>query len=388
MGRGLRTSPEQVRNRWIWQHPDWPQFHWNWQHLAEPLGDARQALGRLQMAGQILAPQAAREALLEVLAMEGVSSSAIEGERINPASMAASVARHLGLPVDAHAPMDRQAEGLAGVLWDALEYHTKPLSLERLCRWHRALFPESRPHLAVGMLRPGPVQVETPISEEETLVHLLAVPRENLEVELKAFLAWFNGEPGLRPLDGLLRAGLTHLWFVTLHPFEDGNGRLARALTDLALAQARNSDPLVRMSSRILQVRPEYYAALACAQAFSHGLEVTPWLRWFLEQVKEACAQSELVVRRTLAKGAFWAQHREDHVNERQRKALNRLLEAGPGGFEGGMTTRKYASLNHCSPITASRDLADLAATGCLAPMGRGRSRAYDLVWDEFLNRA
>jgi Fic family protein len=386
LGRGILPAPEQIRDRWIWQHPDWPGFTWDWERLVEPLGDARQALGRLQMAGQVLTPQATRAVLAEVLALEGVSSSAIEGEPINPASMAASIARHLGLPPDPNAPIDRHAEGIAAVLWDAMRNHASALSVERLCCWHRALFPESRPDIAVGMLRPGPVQVSTLVSEEEAIVHLMAVPRERLESELDRFIAWFNQDEGRGSLDGLVRAGLTHLWFVTIHPFDDGNGRIARALTDLALAKERAGDPLARMSTRILQVRPEYYAALENAQAFRNGLEATPWLIWFLRQVAEACAQSERIVRRTLAKGAFWVHHREDPINERQRKVLNRLLDAGPGGFQGGMTTRKYASLTRCSLITASRDLSDLAMLGCLTAFGGGRSTAYEIPWNALLD--
>ncbi len=321
--------------------------------------------------------------LAEVLAQEGVSSSAIEGEGINPASMAASVARHLGLPVDPTAPIDRNAEGIAAVLMDAMTNRDAPLTVDRLCRWHRALFPESRPGLAIGVLRPGSVHVGSNISEEESIVHFLAMPRERLEPELDRFITWFNDSKGA--MDGLVRAGLTHLWFVTLHPFDDGNGRISRALTDLALAQEPIAAPLARMSRRILQVRPDYYAALEQAQAFKNGLNVTPWLRWFLEQTAQACAQSERVVQATLAKGIFWARHAEDPINERQRKALNRLLDAGPDGFQGGMTTRKYAALTRCSPVTASRDLAELVERTCLRSYGAGRSTAYELIWDALL---
>ena len=382
LGRGILPAPEQIQDRWIWQHPDWPAFSWNWEQLVQPLGAARQALGRLQMAGQVLDPQSACEVLAKVLALEGVSSSAIEGERINPASMAASVARHLGLPVDPTAPIDRHAEGLTAVLLDALHHHDTPLSVDRLCRWHRALFPESRPDIAVGQFRPGRVQVESAVTEAEAIIHLLAVPRERLEPEMDRFITWFNEEPSL---DGLVRAGLAHLWFVTIHPFDDGNGRIARVLTDLALTQERAGDPLARMSTRILQVRPEYYAALEQAQAFRQGLEVTPWLHWFLEQVTEACAQSERIVQRTLAKGIFWTRHRETPITPRQRKSLNRLLDAGPDGFQGGMTTRKYASLTRCSPVTASRDLSDLAHFGCLIASGAGRSTSYQIPWESLL---
>jgi Fic family protein len=335
------------------------------------------------MAGRVLDPRSALGVLAEVLAQEGVSSSAIEGERINPASMAASVARHLGLPVNPAAPIDRNAEGITAVLMDAMTHRDAPLSVDRLCRWHRALFPESRPDLAIGMLRPGNVHVGSNLSEKESIVHFLAMPREQLEPELDRFIAWFNDSKGT--MDGLVRAGLAHLWFVTLHPFDDGNGRISRALTDLALAQEPAGAPLARMSTRILQVRPDYYAALEQAQSFHQGLEATPWLRWFLEQAAQACAQSEWVIQAVLAKGMFWARHAEDPINERQRKVLNRLLDAGPGGFQGGMTTRRYASLTRCSPVTASRDLAELAQLACLRCHGAGRSTAYAIPWDVLL---
>jgi len=379
---GIRIPGDQIQDRWIWQQADWPAFTWQWDQLVGPLGTARQALGRLQMAGRVLSSKAFQEALAEVLTQEGVSTSAIEGEHINPASMAASIAHHLGLPVDSNAPFDRKAEGVGAVLSDAMQNPSTPLSLDRLCRWHRALFPESRPDMAIGMLRPGPVFVETRVSEEESIVHFMAVPRAQLEPELDRFLGWFNSSSST---DGLVRAGMAHLWFVTIHPFDDGNGRVTRALTDLALSQAHGTDPIVRMSSRILQVRPDYYAALASAQAFRQGLDITPWLHWFLTQVAEACIQSEQIIQRSLAKGTFWARHHDKQINERQRKVLNRLLDAGPDGFEGGMTTRKYVSLTRCSAITASRDLADLAGSGCLLVVGAGRSTRYVVPWDSLI---
>lgn len=285
--------------------------------------------------------------------------------------------------MDPIAPIDRNAEGIASVLMDALINRDAPLSVDRLCRWHRALFPESRPDLAIGRLRPGNVHVGSNLSDVEATVHCLAMPRERLEPELDRFISWFNESRG--NVDGLVRAGLTHLWFVTLHPFDDGNGRICRALTDLALAQEPTAAPLARMSRRILQVRPDYDAALEPAQAFRNGRNVTPWLRWFLEQATQACAQSERVVEATLAQGIFWARHAEDAIHERQRKALNRLLDAGPVGFQGGMTTRKYAALTRCSPVTASRDLADLAQRGCLRSYGAGRSTAHEIPWGALL---
>lgn len=387
LGRGLKPSPDQIRDRWIWQHPAWPRFTWDWERLAGPLGRARQALGRLQMAELLLSPDSGQEVFAQVIALEGVSTSAIEGEAINPESMAQSVARHLGLPVAAGAPLDRRAEGIASLLLDSQQHPSTPMSVERLCRWHRSLFPESRPDIAVGMLRPGPVHVESSASDTTAVIHFLAVPRDRLEMELDRFMGWFN-DRGQSP-EGLIRAGIAHLWFLTLHPFDDGNGRIARALGDLALAQDRAAIPKARtpglVSSRILQVRSAYYAALQEAQSFGQGLEVTTWLGWFLDQLAQASRLTERIIQRVLAKGAFWARHRETPINERQRKELNRLLDAGPDGFAGAMTTRKYTSLTRCSPITASRDLTELAAAGLLVSHGAGRSTGYALPWEELI---
>ena len=217
------------------------------------------------------------------------------------------------------------------------------------------------------------------------VIHFEAVPRARLEHEMDTFIAWFNGSRG--DLDGLIRAGLAHLWLVTLHPFEDGNGRIARALTDMALAQdGGRPDGLIRMSARILAVRKDYYAALQEAQKPRHGLDATAWLAWFLAQLEAACAGTEKVIQRTLAKAAFWSARRELQLNERQRKALNRPLDAGPGGFAGGLTARRYGSITHSSKPTATRDLKELLETGCLVSRGqRGRSASYDLPWEELL---
>ena len=376
-----------MKPQWIWQHPEWPRFKWDLGRLAEPLARATGAQGQLRMVGKVMDKSLTWEALAEVLQNEGISTSAIEGEQLNPASVAASVARHLNLPWDQTSPLSRDADGLVGVLCDATERHAEPLSAERLCGWHKALFPESASgmgRLATGVLRPGEVVVQSgPMGRE--MVHFEGVPRKRLEQDLNAFIAWFNESRG--SVNGLVRAGIAHLWLVTLHPFEDGNGRLARAVTDLALAQDEGrGDFLYRMSSRINAVKGQYYSALQEAQAFEGGLEVTPWLQWFLTQVPEACEVSAGAVKRTLAKVAFWAQHRELDMNERQRKALNRLLDAGPGGFEGGINARKYESLAKTTKATATRDLAHLVQAGCLVHIGGGgRSTSYDIPWEQLL---
>jgi Fic family protein len=339
------------------------------------------------MAGKILGPDLTREALSEILKFEGIGTSAIEGQHLDPESVAASVARHLSLPWIPKAPRSRDADGLVGVLCDATIRFKEPLTIDRLCEWQKALFPESRNglgHVATGMLRPGEVVVQSgPVGRE--IIDFEGVSRIHLERDLTAFCHWFNhsGEG----VDGLIRAGIAHLWLVTLHPFEDGNGRITRAITDLALAQAEGrADFLYRLSSRINEVKGGYYAALKAAQAFENGLEVTDWLQWFLALIPEACATSERIIRRTLAKVAFWSRHRHADLNERQRKVLNRLLDAGPGGFEGGLSARKYSVMAQTTKPTATRDLADLVRLGCLSPLGGGgRSTAYDIPWNKLL---
>jgi Fic family protein len=270
-------------------------------------------------------------------------------------------------------------EGLVEVLLDATRNFNEPLQLKSLNSWQAALFPTGRSGLheiRVGKFRgDDPMQIVSgPIGRER--VHYEAPPRNRLDKEMKTFLAWFNNAP--KDLDGLLRAGLAHAWFEVVHPYEDGNGRVGRALLDRALAQDENrSTRLYSMSARFESERDEYYDALG---ALSTGtLDVTPWLRWFLEQVEVAAKSSEDTVNRVVSKAQYWVRHAEIVLNERQKKALNVLLDAGPQGFVGGMTNKKYASLTKTSAPTAQRDLAELVEKGCLVLTGAGRSVRYEL---------
>ena len=364
----------------IWAAPVWSRCSYDWARLVEPLGRARQALGRLQMAEALLGPEAGRELFAQVIAREGVSTCALDGEELNAESMAATVGRRLGLAVPADSPEAPRAEGVASILFDALQNPAAPMSAERLCRWHRALLLEGEPEFGAGKLRPGPAQVAA------SAPYPLPAPSARLEEELDRFLAWFNDWEQCP--DGLMRAGLAHLGFVTLHPFAGGNGRLARALADLALAQDRAAKPMARipglLSGRLLQVRPAYLAALQEAQSLDGSLELTPWLTWFLDQVAHASGLTERIILGALAKDNFWIRHRATSINDRQRKVLNRLLDPGPDGVQEQMTTRKYVSLTQCSAITASRDLADLAAAAMLLAHGAGRSKAYSIPWGDW----
>jgi Fic family protein len=365
---------------WIWQHPEWPEFHWDSAGLAQPLAAARRAQGELSGMSRLLDPNSDLHAQLEVLTSEGVATSAIEGEHFDPNSLRSSLARRLGLPTAGLPAPPRSIEGLADVLLDATQKLDKPLTQRMLAGWQAAFFPTGRSELSkirVGALRgASPMRIVSgPIDRQR--VHYEAPPRSGLERELKRFLGWYNNPPA--HTDRLLRAGVAHAWFELIHPFEDGNGRVGRALLDRALAQDENrSSRLYSLSARFMAVRNEYYDALG---ALSRGdLDATEWLKWFLEQVLAACGESAGTVERVLHKTRFWVRHAQAALGERQRKALNALLNAGPDGFLGGMTNKKYAHLTHVSPATAQRDLAELVELGILQTQGAGRSVRYELA--------
>jgi Fic family protein len=347
--------------------------------LSDPLAATRRAQGEVAGMARLLDEDADLNAHLEVLTQEGVATSAIEGEKFDPTAVRSSIARRLGLPTAGLPAAPRSVEGLVDVLLDATRHYDRPLTLKKLCDWQAALFPTGRSGLReirTGKLRgDAPMQIVSgPIGRER--VHYQAPPRGRLDKEMAAFLKWFATPP--KGLDGLIRAGLAHAWFELIHPFEDGNGRVGRALLDRALAQdERRSMRLYSMSARFEAVRDEYYEALG---ALSRGtLDVTAWLQWFLEQTRAAAKSSEKTVEHVLFKARYWVQHSHKPTNERQRKALNALLNAGPGGFVGGLTNRKYANLTKTSPATAQRDLAELVKLQLLVLTGAGRSARYEL---------
>lgn len=367
-------------SQWIWQHPGWPELVWDAAALAKPLARARRAQGELAGLARLLDAKLDLTAQLEILTLEGLTTSAIEGERLDPGALRSSIARHLGLPSAGLPRPSRSVEGLVEVLLDATQRHDRQLTLKRLSSWQAALFPTGRSGLReirVGKLRgKAPMRIVSGPDGRER-VHYEAPPHDRLSREMRAFLGWFNGPSAT--LDGLLRAGLSHAWFEAVHPFEDGNGRVGRALLDMALAQdEQRSTRLYSMSARFMDQRDEYYAALELMS--SGGLDVTAWLAWFLEQVEAATRSSEGIVNAVLQKARFWMRHSRSSLNQRQLKALNRMLDASPEGFIGGMTNRKYANLTKSSAATAQRDLADLVAKGCLIPIGSGRGASYQLA--------
>ncbi|MBF0306541.1 MAG: Fic family protein, partial [Alphaproteobacteria bacterium] len=310
-----------------------------------------------------------------------LSTSAIEGEALPPASVRSSIARRLGLPDGGLAPTDRKVEGVVDMVLDATKNFAAPLTAERIFGWHAALFPTGhagKERIDVGRWRTdrlGAMRVVSDIYAPKPRVHFEAPPAARLDAEMERFLGWFNGE--VEGLDPLLRAGLAHLWFVTIHPMDDGNGRIARAIADLAVAQMeRTGQRFYSMSAQIERDKKRYYAVLEETQ--KGDLDITGWLGWFMECHAAAVTAAEAAAGRVMDRSRFWQTHADRPMTDRQRKVLGKLLD----GFQGVLTARKWASLAGCSPDTAQRDINDLLAMGVLERNpGGGRSTSYRLPW-------
>lgn len=380
----MTTPSPTLGGPYLWEQRAWPDgLAWDPNPVGAALGEARRMQGRLLAKASLvgLADQPTFEAA--AYEEEALHTALIEGERLDRDSVRSSVARQLGLDRAGAPPHARSVDGLVAMLLDATRNARAPVTLERLCGWQAALFPTgfSGPHrIAVGVVRSGsePMRVVSGAWGRPT-VHFEAPPSAVLPDELARFLSWLEAPPAGG--DGLVRAGLAHLRFVTIHPFDDGNGRVTRALTDLVLARDEGSPTrLWSLSAQIEQERERYHEALQSAQ---RGIgDVTVWLTWFLGCVARAIGRAEASVDRVLAKLRFWAHHPHHACNERQRKIMDRMLQAGPDGFEGGMTTRKATALTGASRATAQRDLAELVAWGLLRPLpARGRSAAYEVEW-------
>ena len=369
-------------SHYIWQLASWPVFTWAAREIEVPLGRARFLQGRLLGQVHALGFAATDEVRQRFLVTEALQTSAIEGVQLDQDAVRSSVARRLGLPTAGLPPATPQTEGLVDLLFDATNRYDEPLSPDRLKRWQAALFPTGYAGLKkilVGDWRKNPLHVVSgPIGKEKE--HFAAPPPERLAAEMDRFISWFGSSA--REIDGLLRAGLAHLYFVTIHPFEDGNGRIARAITDMALAQDEKlADRFYSLSGQIMQERDEYYAILEKTQK-GDG-EVTEWLNWYLGCFQRALERSGILLENVAIKSRFWQRVGNIPLSEHQRKVVNRLLEAGPGGFAGGLTTRKFAGLAHVSRATAYREIADLLAKEILRQNpGGGRSASYDLVWE------
>jgi Fic family protein len=327
------------------------------------------------------------DANLRALTEEILKSSEIEGEHLDDAQVRSSLARRLGMDVAGLVPVDRDVEGIVEMMLDATQKFAEPLTAERLFGWHAALFPTGRSgmsKISVGAWRTDasdPMQVVSgPMGRER--VHYEAPSARLLEAEMRAFLDWFNDTAV--PGDPIVKAGLAHLWFVTIHPFDDGNGRIARAITDLVLARSEQSaQRFYSMSSQIRAERKTYYDMLEATQ--KGALDVTAWLRWFLACLDRAFDRAETILASVLQKARFWETHGGVPLNERQRAILNRLLD----GFEGKLTSSKWAKLAKCSQDTALRDIDDLLTRGILSKdQAGGRSTSYSLVLSPVGTRA
>ena len=371
--------------KWVWQHEDWPDFHWQEEAILPLLRKVRFNLGILLGKASSTHYDSENSSTLNTLLENIITSSAIEGERLNVQSVRSSLAKRLDLSGsdDAAYPTSERTEGLAEMMMDAITNLQTPLTLERLFQWHHWLFPKTEFSLQTvqaGQLRgEEPMQVVSGRIDRPT-IHFEAPPRKGLEAELSRFFGWFNRCKDDPKCDPLLRAAISHLWFVTLHPFDDGNGRLTRAITDLALAQAdAQSIRLYAISSVILENRKAYYHILEQSQR--SDIDITDWLAWFLQMLEETIQTSLAKIDRTLQKTRFWQQFQNAGLSREQVKVLNRLLDGGEKGFESGISASQYQKVAKVSKATATRHLSYLLAKGCIEKLpGGGRSTRYQVV--------
>jgi Fic family protein len=363
---------------YIHQQGDWPKLCWNSEALTRLLGDVRHRQGRLLGQMQALGFGLQEEVVLRTLTEDVVKSSAIEGQELDPAAVRSSIARRLGMDVGGLKPADRDVEGVVEMMLDATRNYDKPLTEERLFGWHASLFPTGRSgmrRITVGGWRndgDGPMQVISgPVGKER--IHFEAPKAPRLEKEMTEFLEWFNGGPEVDPV---LKAGIAHLWFVTIHPLDDGNGRIARAIADLCLARSeKSSQRFYSMSAQIRQERMEYYDLLEHTQ--KGETDITEWLTWFLECLGRAIDGAETLLASVLTKARFWDSIGASPLNDRQRLILNKLLD----GFDSKLTSSKWAKLTKSSQDTAQRDITDLVQRGILVRSEEGgRSTSYTLA--------
>ena len=362
---------------YIYQNSDWPNLTWNNDVILPIISKARNLQGKIIGKMESLGFDLSNEANLEILTLEVIKSTEIEGEFLNPEQVRSSIARRLGLDISGLIPSDRNIEGIVDLMFDATRNFDQSLSFDRLFSWHSALFPSGRSSLykiTVGNWRTdstGPMQVVSgPLGKEK--VHYQAIDSDFIEKEMNIFVDWYNKNSEIEPL---LKAGLAHLWFVTIHPFEDGNGRITRALTEMLLARSDGSSQrFYSMSAQIRKERKSYYEILEKTQRGS--LNVTNWLVWFLDCLSNAINSADLTLSKVLNKAHFWKLHSTTIVNQREQTMINKLLD----GFEGKLTTSKWAKINKCSQDTALRDIQDLINKNILQKeQSGGRSTNYEI---------
>ncbi len=362
---------------YIHQQNNWPNFSWKAEDIVSLLSEARNLQGRLIGKMESLGFDLRNEALLDTLTLDVIKTSEIEGEVLNPEQVRSSIARRLGMEIAGSVDSDRNVDGVVEMMLDATQNCFTPMTMERLFDWHAALFPTGRSgmyKITVADWRrdtTGPMQVVSGAIGKEK-VHFQAPDSGLVEKEMHAFLDWYNNND---EIDLVIKAAVAHLWFVTVHPFEDGNGRIARALTDMLLAQADMSNQrFYSMSTQIRQERKGYYDILEHTQ--KGNLDITEWIKWFLQCLINALKSTDSILGKVLFKADFWNKHSETIINERQRKLINKLLD----GFDGKLTSSKWAKIAKCSKDTAIRDINDLIHKNILQKEAEGgRSTNYEL---------
>lgn len=363
---------------YIYQLKDWPRFTWDNDRVLPLLSQLRHKQGRIRGSLEFLGFSQRNETTLQTLTLDVLKSSEIEGEVLNPDQVRSSIARRLGIDIGGLTPADRHVEGVVEMMLDATQHYKQPVNKKRLSAWHASLFPTGASGLhkiVVGNWRDnekGPMQVVSgPMGREK--VHFEAPGAEVLEREMEMFLDWFNHNSSLDPV---LKSAIAHLWFVTIHPFDDGNGRIARAIADLQLARAdEDKQRFYSMSAQIRAERKTYYEILEKTQ--KGALDITAWLEWFFHCLDRALDSTDAVLKRVLDKTKFWDKHNQTSINERQRLLINKLFD----GFDGKLTSSKWAKIAKCSQDTALRDINALVKSGILEKEpGGGRSTSYVLT--------
>jgi len=365
-----------MRRIYIHQNKNWPKFDWKQENLAKILGTIRHKQGKLTGRMEALGFKLRNEATLQTLTLDVLKSSEIEGEMLNADQVRSSIARRLGMDIAGLVPADRHVEGIVEMMLDATQNYEEELTAGRLFAWHAAMFPTGRSgmqKITVGAWRDNPVDdpmqvVSGPMGKER--VHYEAPAAELLEKEMQVFLEWFNHQDDIDPV---LKAGVAHLWFVTIHPFDDGNGRIARAIADMQLARSDESKHrFYSMSAQIRKERTEYYDILEATQKGS--LDITTWLQWFFACLDRALVASEETLEGVMKKAKFWEAHAGTEFNTRQKFMLNKLLDH----FDGALTSSKWAKITKASHDTSLRDIQDLISKKVLIkdPAG-GRSTNY-----------
>ena len=380
----MRIQKDHKLAKYIWQSASWPKFKIDYENLLPKLSRCHALQGQLIQQVTSLGIDLELEAQLESLTQEAVKTAEIEGELYNPDAVRSSIARRLGLPTAGLPSPPRSVDGLVDVLLDATDTNRPDLSSDRLKSWQAALFPTGRSGLyeiEVGQWRTEAMQIVSGRAGKEK-IHYEAPPADRIDHEMQLFIEWWQkSHPAQNNTDSVIRAGVAHYWFVAIHPFADGNGRIARALSDMALAQSDGAAKrCYSLSSTIMENRDGYYAVL---ESTSNGQgEITEWLAWFLDCIELSLKQSKTTIEKVLSLTHFWHNTSDISLNDRQIKVVKKLLEAGEEGFAGGLTAKKYHGMVKGSRATLTRDLADLVDKGILLLTGERKAARYHLNWE------